>query len=510
MARRSRALVVATVSLASLIAWGGAHASPSGCARGIALASARYVQGRAKAIQRCEDAKTKGKLRASTVCTNDPRTATALGALATKLFVTINLACGGANRNCGDTDDEPLAPVGWGGGVHCPDLESSGCTNVVATCSDVSACLRCIGDAAVDRTMSLVYGAMAATEFGTGSRANRCQQVIGSATARYLRARSKILQRCWDGGLVGSHAVPCPAPGDGKAAFLLDQAERRKVASICKACGGPDGLCGGGDGVGPSQIGFAATCPEVAPLAGSGCGATIGTLDELVRCVDCVADFRTDCADVAAIPSLVGFPVTCNPNPTTTTTSTSSSTTTSSSSSSSTSSSTTSTTSTSTSSSTATSSPITTTTSSTGTTTSLPSSGVTCDADGVVARITISAGNLGGAVADVRYAPVLTFPGSGFDTDPNGDHLMDLTGRNGTLLGVDGDTDGDAIDDRLALVYVLVGGVTFGPGAWLDVRFDCTTGTNVPLSAVTCTVVSSSDAAGNPVAGTTCAVESIR
>ncbi|HXJ32397.1 MAG TPA: hypothetical protein VMS22_00035 [Candidatus Eisenbacteria bacterium] len=52
--------------------------------------------------------------------------------------------------------------------------------------------------------------------------------------------------------------------------------------------------------------------------------------------------------------------------------------------------------------------------------------------------------------------------------------------------------------------------MTFGPGAWLDVRFDCTAGTNVPLSAVTCTVVSSSDAAGNPVSGTTCAVESIR
>jgi len=150
-----------------------------------------------------------------------------------------------------------------------------------------------------------------------------------------------------------------------------------------------------------------------------------------------------------------------------------------------------------------------TTTSSSTSTTTQPI-GTTCDGDGVVARVAVSAGNLGGAVAQLHYSTAVTFPGSDFETDPNGDHLTDVTGRNGVLLGVDTDTNADGVDDRLRLTYVLTGGVVFGPGAWVDVRFDCTPGVPVAASDITCEMVSASDAGGNPVAGVTCEVQSLQ
>jgi hypothetical protein len=148
-------------------------------------------------------------------------------------------------------------------------------------------------------------------------------------------------------------------------------------------------------------------------------------------------------------------------------------------------------------------------TSTSTTTTTLPV-GAVCDADGVVARIAVSTGNLAGVAADVRYTTVVTFPGNGFDTDPNGDHVSDLTGRGGVLIPVDGDTNADSVDDRLRVTYALAGGATFGPGPWVDVRFDCTPGVPVSSAVFTCTVASASDAGGNPVAGVTCFVQSLQ
>ncbi len=200
--------------------------------------------------------------------------------------------------------------------------------------------------------------------------------------------------------------------------------------------------------------------------------------------------------------------------PTTTSTSTSSSSSTSTSTSSTSTSSTTSTsTSSTTTTSTSTSLPSTTstsTTSSTSTTTTTLPFGTTCDGDGVVARLGVSTGNLGGAVAQLSYGPVVTFPGSGFETDPNGDHLIDVTGRGGVLLGVDSDTNGDTIDDRLRITYVLTGGAAFGPGAWVDVRFDCTPGVPVSSADLACSIISASDAGGNPVSGVSCVLISLQ
>src|SRR5262249_36774901 len=152
------------------------------------------------------------------------------------------------------------------------------------------------------------------SQFRTGDAVNRCQQAIGSATTRFLRDRSKALQRCWDARLRGVHANPCPDPGDGKAAGLIRSAERRKVTHICRACGGTSTACDVAGATSPAAVGFVTACPVVTPFAQAGCGASIAGMGDVLACVDCVTTFETDCADAAAVPALAGpLPQQCNP-----------------------------------------------------------------------------------------------------------------------------------------------------------------------------------------------------
>src|SRR5689334_3759289 len=106
-----------------------AFADPIGCQRGIARASARYLQGRARALERCEVEKLKGLRRASTECASDPQAAAAIYNLGIKLIVALNLSCGGPDQRCGNTDDDPLEAIGWG--ATCPDVDTAGCTNPI-------------------------------------------------------------------------------------------------------------------------------------------------------------------------------------------------------------------------------------------------------------------------------------------------------------------------------------------------------------------------------------------
>ena len=55
------------------------------CARMITKASAKYVQTRAKLRQKCEDARLRGRLPASTDCEQDPSTSGARGTARARL-----------------------------------------------------------------------------------------------------------------------------------------------------------------------------------------------------------------------------------------------------------------------------------------------------------------------------------------------------------------------------------------------------------------------------------------
>ncbi len=486
----------------------GAFADPITCERGIARASAKYVAARAKALQHCEDEKTKGLLRPSTVCTDDPRTAAKLTAVTTQLFAAINISCGGPNRDCGDGDDESLQSVGWGGGMHCPDLEGSGCTAPIVTCTDVAECLRCVDSSAVDRAIKLYDGALAPGAFRTGDRVNRCQQAIGRASVKFLASRSRALARCWDARLRGIHQNACPDPGDGKALGAIDKAEQTKVATICKACGGSTG-CTGASALAPGDIGFVAQCPAVVPFAGPSCGGAITNAQDLVDCVDCVTSFESDCVDVVAVPELAGAPpAQCNTTTTTTTTTNTTTSSTSTTAHPATSSSTTvlATTSTSTTSSTTSTSSTTTTSSSTSSTTSTSLPTLDCPASALVdATVTLVPAldgsthtPVGGATIELDYPANVSLPGMGQlpvndPSDPaTREVLLDMNLYSGFVI----------FFDTNAALRTSVAGSPFAlvtPYPFERARFDCTSGTVLTRSAFTCAVTDESDTLGGGV-----------
>jgi hypothetical protein len=107
-----------------------------------------------------------------------------------------------------------------------------------------------------------------------------------------------------------------PAPGDFKYLAAIAKADAKQDALICKACGGPDHLCGGGDDLTPAAIGFAAACPNVTVPGGASCaGPPITDLQGLVDCVACVTEFKSACLDRVQVPELTPYPSECNACP---------------------------------------------------------------------------------------------------------------------------------------------------------------------------------------------------
>ncbi len=214
-------------------------------------------------------------------------------------------------RFCSTTgDNDSLASIGWPS--TCPNFENGTCNNAIADCDGISDCLICIGEAAVDQSIALSYDALVPGEFGTGSDINKCQIAIGKNAAKFFEAKNKALSKCEDGVMKGKVTGPCPDAV--KAGPKIAKAESKKIAGICKACGGSDKTCDGVNDLTPAQIGFAGTCPSVTVPGGSACGGTISTLQDIVDCVDCVNEFKADCLDPLAVPALRLYPAECNPN----------------------------------------------------------------------------------------------------------------------------------------------------------------------------------------------------
>src|SRR5262249_8906643 len=141
---------------------------------------------------------------------------------------------------------------------------------------------------------------------------NHCQAGIGKAAGRFLVAKSAALSKCW--GAVSSEKIAGTCPDtDPKTVAAIAQAESSKEAAICHACGGPEKVGGGGDDFTPTEIGFTATCPDVSAPGGASCAAPVTALPDLVTCVDCVTEARTDCATLATVPAFVPYPAECLP-----------------------------------------------------------------------------------------------------------------------------------------------------------------------------------------------------
>jgi hypothetical protein len=295
--------------LVCLALGGPAQADPAKCQAAIVKASAAFVQARARALHKCEDKVVRGKFPPTTQCPGDARTGFAIAKAAEKMERAISRACGGSDRSCGTEDDESLTEIGWDIGA-CPSFQGQACPAAITSCADISACLECISGAAVDQAIGLYYDALSESDPKQQRELNRCQAAIGKATTTYLATRSKVLAKCWDAVLEGRATAPCPSPGDGKAQSALDTAELKKSAAICKACGGDDATCGGGDDLVTAEIGFPASCPDV-----GSCSAGVTDVAGLVQCVDCVTDLDVDCSDLAAVPGLAAYPEACDPPP---------------------------------------------------------------------------------------------------------------------------------------------------------------------------------------------------
>ena len=271
------------------------------CSRAIASAGSAFVQRTLDVSQRCEDSILRGKFAGP--CP-DAKTAVKLAKIHTKLDNAIRRRCGGRDRVCGaGGDDDSLATIGWNIG-QCPRIVGGlQCSNAIADCTDIVECLDCVDGAVADDAITLAFGA-----FTVGSPATpvgKCQRAIGQRWSRFLRQRTRALQRCEDRLLRGSIGGPCP---DVKTARALARLETGLQQSLCRKCGGGDRRCGGGDDLTPAAIGFAADCPNVTIPAGASCGGAITTLTELVACLECVGQFDSECLTRLAAPAVVSYP----------------------------------------------------------------------------------------------------------------------------------------------------------------------------------------------------------
>ena len=297
--------------LAELAISSVARGDPSHCESAITQDSARYVRSAVRSVQQCE---TRGLGESNPVlsdCVLDPSLAPS-SAAAVRPRAHVVAECCGTDHTCGTGDDDTPAAIGWTSPA-CPNLANGFCTQSVATADDISACFTCAGATALDLVTETVYGH--ATSTAPRSTAGRCQAAIVGAAAKFFAAKSKALAKCWASRAKGLHQNACPDPGDGQAVRRIATAEAALRSSICRTCGGGDGQCGGGDDVDPADIGSVSHCPAVTVPGGSACGATIGTLADLVDCVACLAEFAVDCRDRIGVPGFAAYPPECNPPP---------------------------------------------------------------------------------------------------------------------------------------------------------------------------------------------------
>lgn len=290
-----------------------ASAQVAKCQRTIAKANSQFVQARVKALSKCEE----GVVKSGVGTCPDAKAQASLDKAESKMVAAIGKSCGGSDKVCGGIIDDGefnRDDLGWP--KECPPFEKNGCNNTIGefSCEGIAECLSCIGVAATDQAMDLYYDELVLPS-GNDKPLNKCQISIGKASSAFFNSKNKALQKCQDARLNSKHNLDCfpPSVGDGKYAAAIAKAETKKISTICKACGGADKVCGGGDDLTAAAIGFGATCPPVTvPHGGTVCGGPITDLNSIVACVDCVTEFKADCLDALAVPQTAAYPAECN------------------------------------------------------------------------------------------------------------------------------------------------------------------------------------------------------
>jgi hypothetical protein len=309
------AIVGAAFLIVVLVTLGAkAHAQDADfkCRETINKQYATYVKTTTKILQKCNETDVKAGNGQSAPGGNGGNFAPCdmagkIPAALTKMTTKITGKCDNASPSI------TPAQIGWPG--TCPNFEGGTCANAITDGASVAICLDCIAKAAIAQAMDLYYVNLS-NPLGD-SDVIKCQTTIGKETSKFLLAKDKALANCRkaiDKGAPGT----CPA-ADGKAGPAIAKAESKKVSKICKACGTTslDGSTCTGQTITPAEIGFASFCPPVTvPGGGPACGGPINTITDLVKCVDCVTDFKVDCADALSRPDQAAYPPQCGLPPT--------------------------------------------------------------------------------------------------------------------------------------------------------------------------------------------------
>lgn len=308
------------------------------CQQTVSKETNKFLQAKVKILQKCQESLIKDKVTdpgaggRTTFCLGETQTADKIAKATSKLNAQIVKACCGKSKDCADTSDNcTLADVGVTSPV-CPDSEggnapASSCKGIVMDDpGDLAACIACVTEEHADEAVTLLYEQRVDADPKSADKAEKalvkCQSTIGKETLKFLAAKSKALQKCWDERLKGKHTNPCPAPGNGKTLEAIAKAESKKVGAICKACGGAGKACESGigdvagdgldDDTTAAAIGFLAECPNV--VDGGASSGTVTSLEDLIVCVDQKIMDRVDCVSALSNP-FEAVPAKCKPAP---------------------------------------------------------------------------------------------------------------------------------------------------------------------------------------------------
>jgi len=106
-------------------------------------------------------------------------------------------------------------------------------------------------------------------------------------------------------------------------------------------------------------------------------------------------------------------------------------------------------------------------------------------------------GGLSAILLKLNYVPPVALPGTGTESTVRM-RLLSLAGTGSTLSGInDKDTNADTVEDQIQ-ASVRKTQNSIDPGPAFRVRFDCPAGTNVTLSAFSCSQEQATDLSGSP------------
>ena len=142
-----------------------------------------------------------------------------------------------------------------------------------------------------------------------GAKPLVCTTAISRASAAFVQARTKLLQKCRDGVLKGTITL---APGTScrdrpQVVAAVTKAHSKLETAIAKTCGGKNKTCSAAD-VGadaddaPATVGFPSTCPN---LENGICSGAIGDCSDVAACLECLADTAVDQAVALAYDDFV-------------------------------------------------------------------------------------------------------------------------------------------------------------------------------------------------------------